>query len=374
MPTQTIDMNNVTSVTFNNQTVNGIKLNGTSIWTRAHNTYFKVIDTFSQQFTLSTNNNAKNWDGTIEYSTDLNTWTIWDGTSAISSSNNGTLYLRGKNNTYLTGGNSSSVSKYWVFSGEHAKSVSGQNIENLLDNEIVGAGMHPTMASYAFAYLFANSTNIPVSPDLPATTLAQNCYNRMFYGCTALTTAPNLPATTLANNCYNGMFYGCTALTTAPNLPATTLANSCYNGMFSRCTALTTAPNLPATTLAQSCYGNMFSGCTALTTAPNLPATTLANNCYRDMFNGCTALTTLPALPATTLFPYCYYNMFYGCKNIKLSTTSEGIYVNEYRIPPKETGTTANNALTKMFTNTGGTFADTPTVNITYYTSNTIVP
>ena len=296
MPTQTIDMNNVTSVTFNNQTVNGIKLNGTSIWPRAHNTYFKVIDTFSQQFTLSTNNNAKNWDGTIEYSTDLNTWTIWDGTSAISSSNNGTLYLRGKNNTYLTGGNSSAVSKYWVFSGNHAKSVSGQNIENLLDNEIVGAGMHPTMASYAFAYLFANSTNIPVSPDLPATTLAQNCYNRMFYGCTALTTAPNLPATTLINSC------------------------------------------------------------------------------YRDMFNGCTALTTLPALPATTLSPYCYYNMFNGCKNIKLSTTSEGIYVNEYRIPPKETGTTANNALTKMFTNTGGTFADTPTVNITYYTSNTIVP
>ena len=34
------------------------------------------------------------------------------------------------------------------------------------------------------------------------------------------------------------MFYGCTGLTNAPVLPATTLADSCYNGMFSGCTSL----------------------------------------------------------------------------------------------------------------------------------------
>jgi hypothetical protein len=34
----------------------------------------------------------------------------------------------------------------------------------------------------------------------------------MFRGCTSLTTAPELPATTLASNCYHGMFQGCTSL------------------------------------------------------------------------------------------------------------------------------------------------------------------
>ena len=34
----------------------------------------------------------------------------------------------------------------------------------------------------------------------------------MFQGCTGLTSAPELPATTLANDCYNSMFQGCTGL------------------------------------------------------------------------------------------------------------------------------------------------------------------
>ena len=34
----------------------------------------------------------------------------------------------------------------------------------------------------------------------------------MFRNCTSLTTAPELPATILANNCYNGMFWNCRKL------------------------------------------------------------------------------------------------------------------------------------------------------------------
>jgi hypothetical protein len=34
----------------------------------------------------------------------------------------------------------------------------------------------------------------------------------MFFGCTALTSAPALPATTLADGCYQRMFQGCTSL------------------------------------------------------------------------------------------------------------------------------------------------------------------
>ena len=99
-------------------------------------------------------------------------------------------------------------------------------------------------------------------------------------------------------------------------LPATSLADSCYEKMFSGCTALTTAPALPASSLAISCYREMFSGCTALATAPALPASSLVEHCYYGMFSGCTALTSAPALLASTLVDGCYYGMFEGCTNL----------------------------------------------------------
>ena len=127
-------------------------------------------------------------------------------------------------------------------------------------------------------------------------------FYRLFYQNTKLVNAENLslPATTLANYCYQSMFYNCTSLTTAPELPATTLNAGCYYGMFKGCTALTKAPVLPATTLGSSCYGEMFSGCTSLTTAPVLPATTLASNCYANMFRSCTNLNYIKAMFTTT--------------------------------------------------------------------------
>jgi hypothetical protein len=60
----------------------------------------------------------------------------------------------------------------------------------------------------------------------------------MFEGCSSLVNAPELPATTLANYCYQNMFEGCTSLVNAPELPATTLANYCYSKMFKGCTNL----------------------------------------------------------------------------------------------------------------------------------------
>jgi hypothetical protein len=156
----------------------------------------------------------------------------------------------------------------------------------------------------ACSRLLYGNTHVLNHPDvslvLPATSLAQACYEEMFSGCTALTTAPALPATSLAFFCYHKMFSGCTALTAAPALPATSLSYQCYREMFSGCTALTAAPALPATSLVGSCYQEMFSGCTALTEAPALPATSLVGSCYQEMFSGCTALTEAPAFPATS--------------------------------------------------------------------------
>ena len=152
-----------------------------------------------------------------------------------------------------------------------------------------------------------------------------------------------------------------------------TIGNYCFAYMFYNITTLIKAPELPAITLATYCYQAMFDGCTGLSTAPALPATTLANYCYQNMFYGCSGLTVIPELPATTLGMYCYSGMFYGCASLKLSTTMTGIYDTEYRIPTTGTGTTATNSLTNMFTNTGGTFTGTPTINTTYYTENTPV-
>ena len=177
----------------------------------------------SSDFTLEAT--YKEWDGTVEYSTDHNTWTVWDG-SKISSSGK-KLYLRGSGNTtfYTSSGIQLRLS---------ARAACSGNIQTLLE--------------------YSN----------PPAAVANNCYSYMFNGCTSLTAAPELPATTLADNCYRNMFSVCTHLTTVPALPATTLADNCYSNMFSGCTSLTAAPELPATTLAKNCYSNMFSGCTLL--------------------------------------------------------------------------------------------------------------
>lgn len=208
----------------------------------------------SSEFTLKAS--SKEWDGTLEWSTDHNTWTALTGTEEMQSVGK-KLYLRGKGNTNFFRKNYYGVR--WVLS---AKAGCSGNIQTLLDWE-----------------------NPPTSINVVT------CYANMFYGCANLTSAPELLATTLTVQCYDNMFYGCTNLTTAPELPATTLSDSCYKRMFLDCTNLTTAPKkLPATALEKSCYISMFQGCVNLTTAPELPATTLAQSCYAAMFYDCTKL------------------------------------------------------------------------------------
>lgn len=194
--------------------------------------------TFSspEPFTLAIANATKNWNGTLEYSINRSTWTMWDGTTTLSSSGN-KLYLRGTGNSRITGNFSSYPSSYrWILTGSNISCIG--NIENLLDYQIVARGEHPTMAD--------------------------DCYNGMFQDCTSLTTAPVLPATILTNMCYANMFYRCRSLTSAPALPATTLANHCYVNMFYECISLAAVPELPATTLTAYCYAAMFSSCSLI--------------------------------------------------------------------------------------------------------------
>ena len=177
----------------------------------------------------------------------------------------------------------------------------------------------------------------------------------MFNGCTHLTNVPNLPATTLASNCYRQMFRECVNLVSIPTnlLPATTLVSSDYAYMFFGCTSLTNVPNLPATTLSDSCYMAMFKGCTSLETVPTnlLPATAVTTSSYREMFMNCSALTVAPELPATTTDSSCYESLFQNCALINyvkcMIPAFNGSYgkVSNMLVGVAETGTLVKNPL-----------------------------
>ena len=156
----------------------------------------------------------------------------------------------------------------------------------------------------------------------------------------------------------------------------TNVSSYCFRGLFSSNYNIgEVSITLPATTLASYCYAQMFYNCGWLTTANiALPATTLAGNCYYGMFEWCSNLTTLIELPATTLADECYFSMFRGCSKIKLSTTQTWEYQTPYRIPKSWTWTDASSSMQYMFLSTWWTFSWwTPSINTTYYTSNTVV-
>lgn len=335
---------------------------------------------------------------TFETSTDQDNWTaytIWD---TITLSNIwDKVYWRNRTS------NMSSISSSWTnyFNYVMTGSIAASWNLNYLQRK------KPILSLwwFCFSWLFKWCTSLTTAPELPATTLGKYCYQEMFYWCTALTTAPELPATTLPQRCYYSMFQWCTALTTVPEslggtlgsawdtccwymfasctsltswpeLPATTISGeSCYTHMFDGCTALASATEeLPATTLTQSCYASMFKDCTALTTVPKLPATTLSVQWYYYMFQWCTSLVTLPELPATTFPNYCYNNMFKWCTGIKLSATQTWDYQTPYMIPSWWSWTAwATNSTQGMFSGTWWTFTWAPTINTTYYTSNTVI-
>lgn len=145
----------------------------------------------------------------------------------------------------------------------------------------------------------------------------------------------------------------------------------CLWYLFRDCTSLVTPPNLPATILATNCYIGMFSGCTGLSSMCELPATELKNYCYKNMFSWCSSLSELPILKATTISEQAYMYMFRNCTNIKLSASQTWEYQTEYRIPTAWTWTWWTPL--SMFQWTWWTFTWTPTINTTYYTSNTLV-
>ena len=119
------------------------------------------------------------------------------------------------------------------------------------------------LADSCYYSMFQGCTSLTAVSALPATTLVQDCYSNMFAGCTSLVTGPSSigdEGTVMSGsgNCQY-MFSGCTSLTVAPELPATTLADYCYNGMFSGCTSLKSITCLAIDKTASNCLANWTS-------------------------------------------------------------------------------------------------------------------
>ena len=223
----------------------------------------------------------------FEYSVNNGKWeTVKAGTEVTFGGAKGTLRLRG---TSINGTASSTFDGEYstiTFTDPKVKVACTGDIRTLLDWRNYST---VNTQKARFCSLFKDCAVLTSAPDLPATTLADDCYFKMFRGCTSLTSAPELKATKLADQCYFAMFFGCTSLTSAPELKATTLADECYSSMFSGCTSLTSAPELKATTLANYCYDSMFNGCTKLSSvtmlAPSDQISKATNCCYNWLYN-----------------------------------------------------------------------------------------
>ena len=226
----------------------------------------------------------------LEYSVNNGDWTTLEaGTGVTFGGSNGNLRLRGTN---LNGTSVPSQYSTITFTNSNVPVACTGDIRTLLDWDNYTT---VNTENARFNYLFNNCSVLTSAPELPATSLADNCYFCMFSGCTNLKSAPKLPAPTLTTCCYNYMFSGCTNLKTAPELPAKVLANQCYDGMFSGCTNLKTAPKLPAKSSKWLCYAGMFSGCTNLKSA-ELSIEFLRRGCCSSMFNNCTNLSSVTML------------------------------------------------------------------------------
>ena len=168
----------------------------------------------------------------LECSLDKNNWESFNIGEVIILDTGDKVYFRGDNDTFNESGNY----MYFVMTG--SISASG-NIMSLIDSSCESL----TTPDYAFKRLFADCSSLITPPELPATTLATDCYRYMFINCTSLVTAPRLPAKALPSYCYNGMFQGCIALNAIPAFidinDAITM--SC-NNMFKGCTNIFISP------------------------------------------------------------------------------------------------------------------------------------
>ena len=204
-----------------------------------------IDSTINREYVTFTANAAQtlSYEGSdLQYSTDGTTFLALPANTPIEFGGNTKLYLRGVNN--LDGTEDCQIS----FGNDDVPVACTGDIRTLIDY-----ATYKTVdtSNATFTSLFDDCTVLTSAPALPATTLAESCYEEMFLGCTSLKEAPELPATTLADNCYRSMFYKCTSLNKITMLATDISAADClkswvYNvaatGTFTKASSMTTLP------------------------------------------------------------------------------------------------------------------------------------
>lgn len=201
---------------------NKVKVNGITVadWTTTdeitggkaiYAPYVTFHANVEQKFKMTTKNYTIS---ELEYSVNDGEWKKVVAEEEVSFGGmNGTLRLRGTN----IHGTASSTSEYSTitFTYPELEVYCDGDIRTLLDYK-----NYKTVdtKNARFCNLFKNCTVLASAPELPATTLANECYSSMFEGCGNLINAPALPAETLADRCYSWMFSGCLRLSTVKML------------------------------------------------------------------------------------------------------------------------------------------------------------
>lgn len=119
--------------------------------------------------------------------------------------------------------------------------ASGLDLSDIGD-QIIGANNHVFRCDQLFSGC-TNLVYGPTDVYLPHLTqnviyqASSGFFYQMFNNCTSLQSCPILHGefvngTGYINGAYSGMFRNCISLTSVPELPALTLAPNCYNGMF----------------------------------------------------------------------------------------------------------------------------------------------
>ena len=230
----------------------------------------------------------------IEYSLDGGmTWLSYTNQVDIPIDKDESICVKGDRTNYTNNGGDQygTPSNRPIFEANNKCYISG-NIMSLLHDEVNldASAFHGAFSKGKSGDNDVYIEYIDIDPDnpliLPATTLTQRCYMQMFRNCRSLTAAPVFRAESVAVRCCYNMFRNCTNLVNVSGieLPATTLAEDCYRELFRNCQKLTYTPVFPAPTLATTCYTQMFHDCKKLTSVVCLATDISATDCIKSWF------------------------------------------------------------------------------------------
>lgn len=324
----TLDFSQIIAAKLNGEDVIRITDTVNTLWELqpAFTDYLSFTDTSgaANRFALSRVGAASSLpDVSIEYSFDKTNWQTWveeNATRTLTIPANGTVYLRGNNQSF----NISSDDNRYTF-GSSGNVAAGGDVMSLVSAD----GTATALPNYFCRCMFKGMTTLTKAPKIGATTFGVSSCRAMFDGCTNLSDVSLIELSSIsfasdANASFYWMFRNCTSITAAPHLTITTAVYACCHGMFHGCSGMTTAANvhLNATNLGSYNYSDMFKDCTSLVTPPsftNSPLILSGSESMSSMFSGCSSMTTAPAFEIASFDSAATFScarMFEGCTSL----------------------------------------------------------